>query len=143
MTTKSDKGLLNASELEQFQNYLSTVGIEHRHGKGEYQVLQVKCGKSWLAICRDARGLLTTPPELRLTVNNFNSGAKPKPAPKSKAKARDQFLEDLRDDFAMHALQGICAGLHTGEDPHGWTAGMIACDAYRIADAMIAERALR
>lgn len=141
MTTKSDKGLLNASALEQFQSYLSAVGIEHRPGKGEYQVLQVKCGKAWLAVCRDARGLLTTPPELRLTVNNFNSGAKS--AVKSKAKARDQFLEDLRDDFAMHALQGICVGLHTGEDPHGWTAEMIASDAYRIADAMLAERAQR
>ncbi|HBO3830705.1 hypothetical protein ACSERS_05290 [Pseudomonas aeruginosa] len=148
VATSSDKGLLKAPTLDQFKQYLTNIGMEHRPGKGEYQVMQVKCGASWLAVCRDARGHITTPIELRLAVNNFNSGAMPLPkAPlKPPIRAREQFLDDLRDDFAIAAMSSILGGQDIQSDPAAIskrTLAVLAEDAYDVADAMLAERAKR
>lgn len=148
VATSSDKGLLKAPSLDQFKQYLTDIGMEHRPGKGQYQVMQVKCGPSWLAVCRDARGYITTPIELRLAVNNFNAGAKPaaKSQPKVATKAREQFLDDLRDDFAMAAMSSILGGQDIQSDPaeiSKRTLAVLAEDAYDVADAMLAERAKR
>lgn len=143
VATSSDKGLLKAPSLDQFKQYLTDIGMEHRPGKGEYQVLQVKCGVSWLAVCRDARGYITTPIELRLAVNNFNAGAKPaaKSQPKVATKAREQFLEDLRDDFAMHAMPAMVAHYSAnGQESICRQYDEIAREAYRVADAMLSAR---
>ena len=43
---------------------------------------------------------------------------------------------DLRDYFAAKALQGICS---SGPGEH-WTYDMLACEAYRLADAMLRAR---
>lgn len=43
---------------------------------------------------------------------------------------------DLRDYFAAKAIQGICS---SGPD-RSWTDDMLACEAYRLADAMLAQR---
>ena len=42
----------------------------------------------------------------------------------------------LRDYFAAKVIQGICA---SGPD-RSWTDDMLACEAYRLADAMIKAR---
>ena len=42
----------------------------------------------------------------------------------------------LRDHFAGLAMQGICASAPNVE----WTDALISKEAYRMADAMIAER---
>lgn len=42
----------------------------------------------------------------------------------------------LRDYFAAKALQGICS---SGPD-RSWTDDMLACEAYRLADAMLKAR---
>lgn len=139
VATSSDKGLLKAPSLDQFKQYLTDIGMEHRPGKGQYQVMQVKCGPSWLAICRDARGYITTPIELRLAVNNFNAGAKPLKAPAPPPpKPREHFLDDLRDDFAMAAMSSIL-----GSQASKSSLSVLAEDAYDVADAMLAERARR
>ncbi len=139
VATSSDKGLLKAASLDQFKQYLTNIGMDHRAGKGEYQVMQVKCGASWLAVCRDARGHITTPIELRLAVNNFNSGAMPLPkAPlKPPIRTREQFLDDLRDDFAMAALQGDLAAMPPDAP---FRPEVLATRAYHVADAMLAAR---
>ncbi len=139
VATSSDKGLLKAPSLDLFKQYLTDIGMEHRPGKGQYQVMQVKCGPSWLAVCRDARGYITTPIELRLAVNNFNAGAKPLKAPAPPPpKPREHFLDDLRDDFAMAAMSSIL-----GSQASKSTLAVLAEDAYDVADAMLAERARR
>lgn len=139
VATSSDKGLLKAPSLDKFKQYLTDIGMEHRPGKGQYQVMQVKCGPSWLAVCRDARGYITTPIELRLAVNNFYAGSKPPKAPPAPPpKPREQFLDDLRDDFAMAAMSSIL-GSHASKS----TLAVLAEDAYDVADAMLAERARR
>ncbi|HCF3424913.1 TPA: hypothetical protein ACRMT1_002705 [Pseudomonas aeruginosa] len=147
LATSSDKGLLKAPSLDKFKQYLTDIGMAHRPGKGQYQVLQVKCGVSWLAICRDARGYITTPIELRLAVNNFNAGYKPPKAPPAPPpKPRDHFLLDLRDDFAMAAMSSILGGQDIQSDPAAIskrTLAVLAEDAYDVADAMLAERAKR
>lgn len=66
--------------------------------------------------------------------------AKPAPA------ERDAFLEDLRDDIAMHALQGLLA--YTGDESRGnyhtnSTPADTAEMAYRYADAMLEARKVR
>lgn len=47
----------------------------------------------------------------------------------------------LRDDFAMAALQSVSCGI-IAEANHGTTEASLAATAYRIADAMLAERHL-
>ena len=43
--------LLHKSRLEAFRTYLTERGIEHRPGRGDFQVLQVMTGKSsWQVI---------------------------------------------------------------------------------------------
>lgn len=57
------------------------------------------------------------------------------------APAPDQFLEDLRDDMAMAALQGLLGGMWHGhkDKPHTETARA----AYQFADAMLEARKAR
>lgn len=50
-----------------------------------------------------------------------------------------QFVEDLRDDFAMAALQGICA---SGPGNH-MTNALIAQESYYLADSMLEARKVR
>ena len=42
----------------------------------------------------------------------------------------------MRDYFAAKAIQGICS---SGPD-RSWTDDMLACEAYRLADAMLKAR---
>lgn len=58
-----------------------------------------------------------------------------------------QFLEDLRDDFAMHALQGLLSNPHflqphpdTGRSIGPKTPELALRDAYRFADAAMEAR---
>jgi hypothetical protein len=37
-----NRGLLHKSKLEDFKQWLDSAGYEHRPGRGDYQVLQVK-----------------------------------------------------------------------------------------------------
>lgn len=52
------------------------------------------------------------------------------------AKVRDDDNAALRDHFAGLAMQGICASAPNVE----WTDALISKEAYRMADAMLAER---
>lgn len=56
-----------------------------------------------------------------------------------RAWAENQFLAELRDDFAMSAITGILAG-RWGQMPHRKPEEAFADFAYRIADEMIKRR---
>lgn len=69
---------------------------------------------------------------------------------KPAAPVADAFLEDLRDDFAMHALKGLLSNPHllqphpeTGRAIGPKTPELAARDAYRFADAMLEARKVR
>ena len=53
--------------------------------------------------------------------------------------AEQQFLSELRDDFAMSAITGILAG-RWGQMPHRKPEEAFADFAYRVADEMIKRR---
>lgn len=149
---KHDKGLLKADKLAAFREWLVAAGFEVRDGKGEFQCLQVKTSPTcWAVVGHNTAGVLSTHPDLRTLINRFNSGSfVPGIKPALIEDENGQFLEDLRDDFAMHALQGLLAnnavltprpgslrviGEHTPE--------IAARDAYRFADAMLEARKVR
>lgn len=148
---KHDKGLLKADKLAAFREWLVAAGFEVCDGKGEFQCLQVKTSPTcWAVVGRNTAGVLSTHPDLRTLINLFNAG-KPGPSisvgnlienprienPRDEA---ETFLEDLRDDFAMHALQGLLANqvivAHIGKA----TPELAAREAYRFADAMLEAR---
>lgn len=58
-------------------------------------------------------------------------------------------LENLRDDLAMRAMQGLLSGDRNSDRIGGYfisgrpQANLLARDAYDIADAMLAERTKR
>ena len=45
-----DRALLHKDKLESFKQWLDCKGREHRPGRGEWQLLQVKHGSGWQAI---------------------------------------------------------------------------------------------
>lgn len=140
-----DRNLLKLADLPKFQVWMDENKLPWRKGKGEFELMQVKLSRGWAAIFTNSKDAVSTPAALREMIARFKKGL-PYTGQTARAEAPEEsadFLNDLRDDFAMHALQGICAGLHTGEDPHGWTEQMFASEAYGIADAMMAERAKR
>lgn len=73
--------------------------------------LTMRCGAAWLAD--------------QLREFNWGPGVQVTPT-----------APTLRDQFAMHALQGICAA---GPDAE-WTDVRIAGEAWRLADAMMVQR---
>jgi len=44
------RNLLHKSKLESFKSWLDSKGLEHRPGRGDYQELQVRTGKTWHVI---------------------------------------------------------------------------------------------
>lgn len=130
-----DRNLIKRADIKRFQVWLDANDQAWRPGKGDYQMMQVKIGKGWGAICTDAAGVITTPPGLAPLIKLFKQGGAVKKTAAPAAKL-DTFLDDLRDDFAMSAMQGRCHLEYSA-----WAD--LAADAYNIADAMLAERAKR
>ena len=147
-----DRNLLKKSDIQSFMKWLD--GSEWRVGKGEYQLMQVKLQKGWGAICIDASGVITTPTEIAPLIKMFKAG-KPRITPPPAASLprttnQQQFQDELRDDFAIAALQGFLSA--TGaEDARNEM--LVECNkegvdlpeyiarmSYRMADAMLAER---
>lgn len=141
-----DRMLLNKHDIERFKAWLNDNRQTWREGKGDYQLLQVKIGKGWGAICTDAKSVITTPPALRAMIQHFQAGKPYQVKAAAKPIEDQQYLNDLRDDFAMYALQGMLAypgcemrgSHHNNNTPAG-----VSAMAYDYADAMLAERAKR
>lgn len=133
-----DRNLIKMADIERFKQWLG--GSEWRIGKGEYQLMQVKLAKGWGAVCIDASGIVTTPTEIAPLIKQFKSGkpraAQPAPSAAVATISDKQYLQDLRDDFAMAALTGLVSKSGGPYSPPA-----LAYEAYIIADAMIDARA--
>lgn len=112
-----DRGLLTAQEVELFAMWLKKNGKPFRVGRGEFQIIQVLMSKGWGAICRDAKGVITTPQEIRPLIELYKSGrnliaplAPPPKNPSGKSGVR-RSLDDLRDEFAMLAAEKIAPSI--------------------------------
>lgn len=152
-----DSNLLKLAEVTAFRSMLERRGVECRDGKGEFQVLQVRTSpQCWAVVNRNAQDIVTTHPDLApyikaFRVNNEFINKMPDRKPIKPAPAqRDTFLEDLRDDFAMHALQGLLSNPHflqphpdTGRSLGPKTPDLALRDAYRFADAAMEARKVR
>lgn len=44
------RNLLHKTHLEDFKAWLAYRGTEYRPGRGDWQVLQVKCGQEWQCV---------------------------------------------------------------------------------------------
>lgn len=151
---KHDKDLLKIDKLPSFRAFLEAIGLEVRDGKGSFEVLQVKTfpnAINWAVINKNAAGILSTHPDLRPLIQSFKAGREaPKTVAAAAAPAPGQFLEDLRDDMAMAALQGLLSNPNVlGKHPDDGralgpnTPAMAAREAYRVADAMLEARKAR
>lgn len=69
---KHDRNQLSIHAVEAFAEFATTMGAGVRPGKGAFQLLQVKTvGPDWHAICKNAEGVVTTPPSLRGLIQQF------------------------------------------------------------------------
>lgn len=140
-----DKGKLATAQISQFKVWLDQNNIAWRDGKGEFELLQIKLTRGWLAVFRNAHGLITTPVQFREMIAAFKAKKPCQGGVKVGESSQDNagFIEDLRDDIAMRALQGMLAypgcesrgSHHNNNDPQG-----VAEMAYAYADAMLLVR---
>ena len=111
---KNDRNQLLTKQIPKFQIWLDENGIVWRKPKGEYQVLQIKLNTAWAAICTNAQGVISTPPALREMIARFKKGL-PFTGKAERVESLipnepvSEDLTDLRDDFAIAALQVLLA----------------------------------
>jgi hypothetical protein len=143
-----DRQLLKLEEIPLFMAYLSQTQVEWRAGKGEYQLMQVKRGNDWLAVCRNKQDVVTTPPALRDIISVFDQWAgwlssnerKSASTAPPQAKQSQPVDSDLRDDFAIAALSMLSHRLGSKIQDRTWTAEAVAAASYELADAMMVVR---
>lgn len=49
------RNVLHHNHMEPFRAWLDSKGIEHRPGRGAYEVMQIKQGSEWRAVFTKAR----------------------------------------------------------------------------------------
>lgn len=144
-----DRNMITPGDIARLCTWLTANGIDWRGPKGDFQLLQIKVKDGYGAICTNSKGVVSTPPSIREMLRDFSMG-KPYTAAstksavlggKSAAIANDEFITDLRDDFAMAALRGLLGGMWHGhkDTPHIETSKI----AYDFADAMLEARKVR
>lgn len=151
-----DRNLLKPKQIEGFKAWLDENQLVWRHGKGQNQALQVKLKDSWTAISVSESNVVTTSPSLREMIAHFNKGlpytAKPQRTdqPDTDVLTREQasekqaaFLEDLRDDFAMRAMQAWLGAADFFDCGDSNMLKSTAEFSYRMADAMLEARKVK
>lgn len=138
------KSKLNTNEIPAFRKFLEARGFKCRDGKGDWQSLQVQniADRGWKAFCFNTKGVVTSPVEFDALIQVFRAPADPAPAVEVIDRASHD--SDLLDDFAIAALQGILSSPQiTGnhDSLNDWAPEYFADYSYRIAKAMMAERA--
>lgn len=132
------KSKLNTNEIPSFRKFLEDRGFKCRDGKGDWQLLQVQniADRGWKAFCHNAKGVVTSPVEFDALIQVFRAPVDP--APEVEVIDREASHDsDLLDDFAIAALNGILSGNNVSIKDESSLAG----DSYKIAKAMMAERA--
>lgn len=136
-----DRNMITRQQIIQFKIWLDKNGITWREGKGEFELLQVKLSRGWLAIFTNSSGAVTTPVQFREMIAAFKKCAPYTGQVKVSQSEPSAFLEDLRDDFAMRAMTAMIAHYSAnGAASICQQYGEIAGEAYRVADAMLAAR---
>ena len=132
------KSKLNTNEIPAFRKFLEARGFKCRDGKGEWQSLQVQniADRGWKAFCHNAKGVVTSPVEFDALIQVFRAPVDPVQVAGS-LEITASHDSDLLDDFAIAALQGICASPIYTE----WSVETAAHTAYSQGLAMMAERA--
>ena len=132
------KSKLSTNEIPAFRKFLEDRGFKCRDGKGDWQSLQVQniTDRGWKAFCHNAKGAVTSPVEFDALIQVFRAPADPAPAVEVIARPASND-SDLLDDFAIAALNGILSGNNVSIRDESSLAG----DSYKIAKAMMAERA--
>lgn len=149
-----DKHLLKLADIPLFKSFLFQIAVECRAGKGEFQVMQIKHGNDWLAVCRNKEDVLTTPPGLRDIISRFDEWSQfstpgviasviARPEQKKPRPADEPADSDLRDDFAIAALSNLSHRLGSRIQDRTWTAEALAVASYELADAMLVARDAR
>lgn len=147
----NDRELLKLADIPLFKSFLFQIAVECRAGKGEFQVMQIKHGNDWLAVCRNKEDVLTTPPGLRDIISRFDQWSQfstpgtiksviARPEPEKPHPADEPADSDLRDDFAIAALSMLSHRLGSDIQGRRWNAKHIADSAYELADAMLMAR---
>lgn len=130
------KSKLTTKDIKNFREFLELRGFKCRDGKGEWQSLQVHnvTDGFWKAFCHNAKGVVTSPVEFDALIQVFKAPVDPAPVVEviDRPASHDS---DLLDDFAIAALQGLLSSQDRYE------ADSISAASYRIARAMMAERA--
>lgn len=130
------KSKLTTKDIKSFREFLELRGFKCRDGKGEWQSLQVQniADRGWKAFCHNAKGVVTSPVEFDALIQVFKAPVDPAPVVEviDRPASHDS---DLLDDFAIAALQGLLSSQDRYE------ADSISAASYRIARAMMAERA--
>lgn len=132
------KSKLNISEIQAFRKFLEDRGFKCRDGKGRDQLMQVKNqgAPGQNVFCKTAKGAVIYPAIFDDLVELFRAPVDPAPAVEviDRPASHDS---DLLDDFAIAALNGILSGNNVSIRDESSLAG----DSYKIAKAMMAERA--
>lgn len=130
------KRKLAIEEIESFRKFLERRGFKCRNGKGRDQLMQVQNqgAPGQNVFCKTAKGAVSYPSIFDDLVELFHAPVDPAPAVEviDPPPSHDS---DLLDDFAIAALQGLLSSQDRYE------ADSISAASYRIARAMMAERA--
>ena len=130
------KRKLAIEEIESFRKFLERRGFKCRNGKGRDQLMQVQNqgAPGQNVFCKTVKGAVSYPSIFDDLVELFHAPVDPAPAVEviDPPPSHDS---DLLDDFAIAALQGLLSSQDRYE------ADSISAASYRIARAMMAERA--
>ena len=132
------KRKLAIEEIEGFRKFLERRGFKCRNGKGRDQLMQVQNqgAPGQNVFCKTAKGAVSYPSIFDDLVELFHAPVDPAPAVEV-IDLPDSHDSDLLDDFAIAALT-VVAGF---DEPGAMSVEEIAECSYRIAKAMMAERA--
>lgn len=132
----NSKRKLAIEEIESFRKFLERRGFKCRNGKGRDQLMQVQNqgAPGQNVFCKTAKGAVIYPAIFDDLVELFHAPVDPAPVVEviDRPASHDS---DLLDDFAIAALQGLLSSQDRYE------ADSISAASYRIARAMMAERA--
>lgn len=137
------KSKLNTSEIPAFRKFLEARGFKCRDGKGDWQALQVQniTDRGWKAFCFNMKGVVTSPVEFDALIQVFRAPVDPAQVTGS-LEITESHDSDLLDDFAIAALPSVIELICVDRGPGDKAlANPIAECAYKIAKAMMAERA--
>jgi len=138
---KSDRGILRPEQFRPFQIWLISQGhsVQEEDERAYWCSAKPK-GDPGLCVLLDIEGVAVTSYPLREKVREFQDSlvARPTHQPAEIPHRLTEYEQDLRDDFAIAAIGGICSAMELHRFP--MDAEHAAQAAYDVADAMLEAR---